>query len=105
MDTLLDVLGEVKGVGEGDRELELDSSMTIVDEGGLSLVGVAADEARRKEADCESKSTARVAIPKNWTNFSLSRTKRTNSPNIPDHLLFRATSSRREPEHTGLEGN
>ena len=32
--------------------------MTIVDEGGLSLVGVAADEARRREADRDSESTA-----------------------------------------------
>ena len=60
MDTLVDVSGDVKGLGEGDRELELNSSMTIVDEGGLNLVGVAADEARRWKADRDPESTALV---------------------------------------------
>ena len=78
MDTLADFLGEPKRVGEGDCEMELDSSMKIVDEGELNLFDVAVDEACRREVDRDPESAALWHLLKNWTNRSLSRTKRIN---------------------------
>ena len=57
----LDFLGVVKGAGEEDREMELDSSIKIVDAGRSSSVDLAEDDVRLREVDRDLESAARVA--------------------------------------------
>ena len=62
LDTL-DFLGVAEGAVEGDRELELDSSMTVVDARRPSPVGLAEVEARLRDVDRDPESAARVSSP------------------------------------------
>ena len=62
LDTL-DFLEFVDGAGEEDRELELDSSMKIVDAGRSDLDDLAEVEVRLREVDRDSDSAVRVAPP------------------------------------------
>ena len=74
MDTF-DFLEATKEFGEGDRELEPDSSMMFVYEGEWSPVGVEADDARRREADRAPNALRDWNFPRNWTNRPLSMMK------------------------------
>ena len=58
-----DFLNVVDGAGEGDREFELDSSITIVFAGRSSPVYLAEDEVRLREVDRDPESAARVSSP------------------------------------------
>ena len=59
-----DFLKEPNVVGEGNRELELNSSMTIVDASVSSPIGLAEVEGRLWKADRDPESAARVVSSK-----------------------------------------
>ena len=62
LDTL-DFLGVAEGAKEGDRKLELDSSMTTVDANRPSPVVLAEVETRLRDVDRDPESAARVSSP------------------------------------------
>ena len=57
-----DFLGVIKGAGDGDRELELESSMTIVNARRPSPIGLEEAEARLRDVDRDPESAARVSF-------------------------------------------
>ena len=89
-----DFLEAMEGVGEEGRDHEPDSLMTIVDEGEESPVGVAAGEARRREAYRDLESAALMAFLRGTGRIAHGRRRRepffSNSSDLPPFLATSA---------------